>query len=167
MRLKILESTALLAGALVAFAGLPMRTQAAPADKDQRRAAKLLRDIRTEAWSANMHALRLAELSESPKPTWRAYDRLWNWIKPAVERMQMELSRLEDMRASLAPWEQTAIDNSKPLIQRISTETNDLRSLLNKRGANLTTLALKRDCDALSKDTDALTRAAAHHRTGS
>jgi hypothetical protein len=161
MNFKHLSAGCLVA-AMLTFGGVSM---AAPASSklnatETREAAKLLKEVRSDAWHVNKHARRWEMLSEKQTPKWHAYDKQWNLIKPSVEDMNMKLHRLEALRASLTPAEQKAVDSGMPLAKDIAAQTHDLRMFLDHQySKDLSNPAYKKTSEALAKDARELAQA--------
>jgi hypothetical protein len=140
----------------------PAESDAAATTQQAHEAASLLRSIRMDARQVRSHAWDWAMLTKDPSTSWYSYDRQWNQIKPAVEDMSIKLNRLEEMRAELSPWEQTATDRSKPLVTEIAWETHTLRTGLDKFYTDLGNLSVpasfKGESSGLARDAGRLVR---------
>jgi hypothetical protein len=99
--------------------------------------SKLLRGMAADARAVEVHAREVENLAGRPAPTFQAYDKHWNEIKPKVEDITHKFQRLENMRASALPSQQQAIDRSAPLINQISSETEKLRAFLDQHSGDL------------------------------
>jgi hypothetical protein len=98
-----------------------------------KKATPLLWDVGVEARRIEVQALSLSKMSANPATSWKASDRRWNEIKPAVESIGMRLRRLESMRAKLPANDQKALANSRRLFRQIQGETEAVHALLNRR----------------------------------
>lgn len=132
--------TGYLAIAMLAVPGVVMAaptTTAAKPTAEAREVSKLLGDIAADARAVRVQARQIEKLARRPAPTYQAYDKHWNEMKPKVEEVSLKLDRLEKIRGSALPWQQQAIDRSALLINQISSNTEKLRTFLNEHGTNL------------------------------
>ena len=154
--LTIGAATILLGTAALARTGSPSTKSA----DEPRIAARLLRDIKTDAVQVQSAASELEHLTRNSGATWLEYDRQWNEIKPAQEDMDIKLWRLESMQAKLSPAEREELEKTKPMIERIQSRTRELRALLDKPGVSTTDSTFKVDAVGLRNDARNLENAA-------
>ncbi len=127
---------------------------------DTQKAARLFRDIQTDAAQVRSASMHLASIVGTSGATWLEYDRQWNEIKPSVERMQINLARLDAMQGSLTQTEKTDLDQSKALIEQIQGRTHQLRVLLDKPGVQTTDKEFKVFARGLENESTKLEKAA-------
>ena len=109
MRLRMLNVGVICLGALVAQAG----TLPSKAGTESNEAGRLLKMIKLNAEQIRSSARNLENLSKQVDAKWVDYDQQWNMIKPAQERIDRALWRLEN-NASLAFGSRTAgVDSNK------------------------------------------------------
>lgn len=138
--------TAYLAIAMLAAPGIATprpTTTAAKANAETREVSKFLRDIAADARAVRVQARQVEKLAGRGAPSYQAYDKHWNEMKPKVEEMSLKLDRLARIRESALPWQQEAIDRSARLINQISSNTEKLRTFLNQGGNNLSAPMLR------------------------
>ena len=140
MHLKQLVNASCVLATVLLFSAGTVSTQAASlkAEDQHRDAAGLLREIKADAAQVRSAAMRLNALTRASNVKWLEYDKQWNEIKPAVEDMDMKLTRLERMQSALAPAERDDMNKCRPLIQEIRSDTHELRTLLDQPGVQLT-----------------------------
>ncbi len=138
--MKRIRIMAILAGSALALEAASTSTNIGDQSKQ---AARLLRDIKTDAAQVRSAAARWDSLAESSGAKWMDYDRQWNEIKPSVENMQTKLARLETMQSALSPAERTELDQTKPLIAEVQSRTHQLLTLLDKPGVQTTDAKFK------------------------
>jgi hypothetical protein len=142
----------LLGSAFLAYAASPATTAAAAKEADQPRAVRYLRDIRADAAQIQSAAARLDELAASTGATWIEYDRQWNLIDPAVEDMQIKLTRLESMQSRLSAAERADLDRSKPLVGEIRGRTHQFLTLLDTPGVQTSDAKFKTYASSIKND---------------
>ena len=98
------------------------------------KATRDLKAIQTDAAHVRTAALGLEKVVKQPGVKWVDCDAQWNAIKPAVEDMDLRLSKLNQIKSSLASSQQSQIDQAAKLVQSIRTRTHQLRALLDKQG---------------------------------
>jgi hypothetical protein len=99
-----------------------------------KQASRLLREIKADAVQIRSDAAQLNTIAANSNTTWMDYDHQWNVLKPCVEDMQMKLARLERIQSSLSATERTELDQVKPLVGEIQTETHQFLALLDQPG---------------------------------
>lgn len=157
MGLKMLSAVAIFSGALIAQAGsLPPK-----AGTESSQAARLLKEIKANAMQIQTSASKLEKLAKTPDAKWQDYDQQWNLIKPAQERIDVVMRRLEAMQASLSPAERQTIDQTKRDVQAIAGATHDLWVRLGQPNVDLKTPALNADARRLDKAARELSKTAA------
>jgi hypothetical protein len=147
MGLKMFSAVAIFSGALIAQAGsVPSRTGA-----ESNQAGRLMREIRANATQIQASASNLEKLVRTRDTKWQDYDQQWNMIKPAQERIDVAMGRLEGMQASLSPAERQALDQTKRDVQTIAGATHDLWIRLGQPKIDLKAPALNADAQRLDK----------------
>ena len=147
MGLKMLSAIAIFSGALIAQAGsLPPKAGA-----ESNQAARLMKEIKANAKQIQTSASNLEKLAKTRDAKWQDYDQQWNLIKPAQERINLAMQRLEGMQASLSPAERQTIDQTKRDVQAIAGATHDLWVRLGQPKVDLKTPALNADARRLDK----------------
>jgi hypothetical protein len=126
------------------------------AGDQSKQAARLLREIKTDATQIQSSAARLDNLAASSSPKWLDYDREWNEIKPSVEDMRIKLARLEIRQSALSPAERTELDQIKPLVVEIRSRTHQLLTLLDKPGVQTSDAKFKTCARSLRNEADKL-----------
>ncbi len=139
---SLFTAAIVLGSAVFVLAADTPATSAKRTDNSQK-TARLFRDIKADAAQVQAAAAHLDGMARSSGATWLEYDRQWNEIKPAVERMEMNLARLETMRATISPMERKDLDDSKLLIEEIQNRTHQLRALLDHQGVQATDAKFK------------------------
>jgi hypothetical protein len=169
MRALNLSIVSTLAGSLLVFGSVAMAAPAASGQnslaKEQRVAAKLLKDIRMDARAIDTHARRMVAMSSDNTTKWSAFDKQWNEIKPSEEDIQLKLNKLQPMRASLSPSQQKALAAIPPLYDKIASTARDVRAALNPGAGGIERTALREHSAALANDSMELGEAVAPART--
>ena len=155
MLLKYFIPCALLSGMLTAQS--PSSSSNSPrsnsprsnSQSESRQAVSLLRGITADVEHIRASAMDLEKLTRNRDVKWLQYDRQWNEIKPAQEALDLKLQRLESMEAALTPPERKAVDASKVSIQKITSETHELRALLDQPQVDLKSPMFKRYAQSL------------------
>jgi hypothetical protein len=160
MNFSRLAITGCVAAALVALPGISLAAEshAPQATRETREASRLLKGIAADAHHIRAHARKVEKLQASSHATYKAYDRQWNDIKPNVEDMSLKFSRLENMRATVLPWQQAAIDRSAPEVKEIAGNLTEFRTYLNTSGISMTSPMFKTYGERLSKEASELSQ---------
>jgi hypothetical protein len=151
MRLKILCATTIFSLALFAQAGPSSSKSKTESGNGPIQAEKLLKEIKANADQIRSSALTLEKLAMEANAQWSDYDRQWNIIKPAQERIDLTMQRLEGMQASLSPTERQAVAQTKKDIDEIADATHDLWMRIGQQRVDLKAPALKADARRLDK----------------
>lgn len=147
MRLRMLNVGVICFGALVAQAG----TLPSKAGVESSEAGRLLKVIKANAEQIRSSSHRLENLATRADARWIDYDQEWNMIKPAQERIDRALWRLENMQASLSAPEQQALTQTKGDVAEITGATHDLWMRLGQQKVDLKRPALNADARSLDK----------------
>ncbi|HEY4359795.1 MAG TPA: hypothetical protein VGN17_02445 [Bryobacteraceae bacterium] len=163
--MKHFISCASLAGLLfsgLAISGTEALAQTSPTKTvdETKRAEVLFHQMKSEAGQIQSTAQQLETLTRNANPQWLQYDLQWNEIKPAQEALIRSMWSLDSMRAELSPAEQQAVDQAKQAVDRITTETRHLRTLLDQPGVNLKSPQFEASGRELVKHAEALASAA-------
>jgi len=151
MRLKIVCATTIFSTALFAQAGPSPSKSKTESGNESIRAGKLLKEIKVNADQIRSSALTLEKLAIETNAGWSDYDRQWNMIKPAQERIDLTMQRLERMQASLSPTERQAVAQTKKDLDAIADATHDLWMRIGQQRVDLKAPALKADARRLDK----------------
>jgi DNA repair exonuclease SbcCD ATPase subunit len=147
MRLRTMTLVAIFSGTLVAQTGSTLPKIGSEAND----AASLLRAIRADAEQIQSSADNLERLTKIRDTNWQNYDQQWNAIKPAQERIDLAMQRLERMQASLPPAERQALDQTKRDAEAIANATHDLWIRLGQSKVDLKAPAFNADARGLDK----------------
>src|SRR5579862_5906767 len=157
MRLRKFGNASCALATVLLFSGAVVtRAASLKTDDQHREAVKALRDIKADAGQVRLAAMSLNALTKESHVRWLDYDKQWNEIKPAVEDMDIKLSRLERMQATLSPAEREDLEKCRPLIQEIRRGTHDLRALLDQSGVNLGDKKFSAEARGLLREADNL-----------
>lgn len=104
-------------------------------------------------------ALNLEKLAMQADARWSDYDRQWNMIKPAQQRIDLAMERLEGTQASLSPAERQAVAQTKRDVDEIANTTQDLWIRIGQQTVDLKAPALRADARRLDKATRELIKA--------
>lgn len=116
MRLRTITLVAMFSGALAAQTGSTLPKTGSEAND----AARLLKAIRADAEQIQSLADNFERLTKIRDTNWQNYDQQWNAIKPAQERIDLAMQRLERMQASLPPAERQVFETRLNETQRQS-----------------------------------------------
>jgi septal ring factor EnvC (AmiA/AmiB activator) len=159
--MRVSKWTVIMFGGLCAVPLLA--TQATPSAVSSRQADsadRLLREVKAEAQTIEMHANQLQQMANDPSTQWAQFDKQWNEIKPAQEALDMHLWRLEAMRSSLSAPQRKELDGSKQAAQQISARTRQFYKMIDQSGANLASSSFRGDAQSLAKDAQSVARSA-------
>lgn len=146
-------------GAACAMPLLATQATASASSQQQTKSAdQMLRDVKAEAQTIEMHASQLERLAKDPNTKWTAFDEQWNEIKPAQEALEMHIWRLEAMNSSLSDQQRKALDDSKQAAQQISVRTRQLFKMIDQQGANLNSSGFRADARSLASDAQSMVR---------
>lgn len=151
MRLKIVCATTIFSMSLFAQAGPSASKSKTESGAESVQAKKLLKEIKSNADQIRSSALALEKLAMEADTHWSDYDRQWNMIKPAQERIDLTIQRLQAMQASLSPTERQAVAQTKKDMDEIADATHDLWMRIGQQRADLEAPALKADARRLDK----------------
>lgn len=149
--------TVVMLGALCA-APLPAVQGKAPVASSQetkseaQSADRLLRQVKAEAQTIEMHAADLERLAKNSNTQWVEYDQQWNEIKPAQEALDRNIRRLDAMSSSLSTQQQKTLNDTKQAVQQISARTRQLFKMIEQPGANLSSSTFQADARSLAQD---------------
>jgi hypothetical protein len=151
MRFRIVSAATIFSITLFAQAGPSPSQSKTESGQESIQARKLLKEIKANSDHIRSSALKLEQLSMESNAQWSDYDRQWNMIKPAQERVARAMERLEGMQASLSPAEREAVDQTKRDVNQITTATHDLWIRLGQQTVDLKAPALRADARRLDK----------------
>ena len=109
---------------------------ASPAPKeggklDSEHVSQLLADAKTQAFQLNVDASALESYTRS-NLTWESHAAAVNGMKEHVKAAGRTLTKLEDSRNNASPWQATAIDRIKSLLEEMALNSR-LVSFLSRR----------------------------------
>ena len=151
MRLKIVCAATIFSMALFAQAGPSPSKSKTEFGNEPIQVEKLLKEIKVNADQIRSSALTLEKLAMEANAKWSDYDRQWNIIKPAQERIDLTMQHLEGMQASLSPTERQTVAETKKDINKIADATHDLWMRIGQQRVDLKAQALKSDVRRLDK----------------
>ncbi len=141
--------------AVLCGAGIAQAANNKPVD-ESREAAGLLREIKSDAAQIHSAAVQLDHLTKGSSAKWVDLDRQWNVMKPAQEDMEQKLWRLESIKASISPAEQTQLAQTKPVVDAIQSNTHRLRTLLDKPEGQVANQTFEKCAISLRRETNRL-----------
>lgn len=109
------------------------RIQAAPPDKpDNSEVTTLLEDIELQAADLQLDSDTLVSYTHSDV-TWQAHADELSLIKDHINKIGQTIQKLENLRASAAPWQQEAVDRIIPVAHRLASNTQAAIEYLDRR----------------------------------
>jgi len=151
MRLKIVCAATIFSMAFFAQAGPSPSKSKTESGNEPIQAEKLLKEIKVNADQIRSSALTLEKLAMEANAQWSDYDRQWNMIKPAQERIDLTMQRLESMQPSLSPTERQAVAQTEKDLGAIADATHDLWMRIGQQRVDLKAPALKADARRLDE----------------
>jgi chromosome segregation ATPase len=124
---------------------------AANTSTDSNTAARLVEEIHSNAAQIRACARTLESLDKSSNSAWSAYDEQWNTIKPAQERIDLAMERLESIEGSLSAADRQTVDQARQDVQRISSATHDLWMRIGQPKPDLQGTVLNSDARKLDR----------------
>jgi len=119
-----------------------------------------LKWVAADARQIETAASQMERLAKDPNAAWAQYDRQWNEMQPFVERMNINIARLERMESSLTATEKKALEDSKAESQRIAWQSAELGKLVDQVPANLTAPQFKNASRAMVNEASKVADAA-------
>jgi len=138
--------------AMFAFAATALA--AAP---DSEQVSKLLADAKTQALQLREDAATMEAYTRMTSD-WESHAVVVNQIKEHVNVAGKTLAKLEELRDSASPWQQTAIDRIKPLLKEIAHDTDTVIGFINTKPTRLFNLEYKDFIEANADNADHLAR---------
>ena len=123
------------------------------------RCQRLLKEMKANARHIDSCARQIESLARTQNAQWSDYDRQWNLIKPAQERIDLETQRLERVQASLSAPEQHTLAQTRRDAKEITSATHDLWLKIGQSQVDLKPRALNADSRQLDKATGELIKA--------
>jgi hypothetical protein len=111
--------------------------------------SKILSDARMQAFQLKEDAEQLEVFTRS-QTDWASHAEAINKIKENVNTMGRVLAKLQDIRSSAAPWQQTAIDRISPLAKELAANTTAAIEHINKNPQHLKTPAYQNYLEAIA-----------------
>ena len=122
MRIRRVWTFALAGASTLAFAGVSL---SAPS------ALQTMQDLEASARQVRAAAVGIELLAKEPDAQWNQFDKQWKLIKPAQDRVNVEIGQLQAVKSSLTRAQQKALDRSEKLAQDIAARTRTLHNMLN------------------------------------
>ncbi len=142
--------------ALLAVGGFSTSVALKAADsQDSEQVSKLLSQAKTQAYQLREDASALESYSRW-NSDWANHKTAINEMKDHVNAVAGTLAKLDDARATAAPWQATAIDRIKPLLREIAANTGEVIDAVNKSPKRLATKEYRDYIEANSDDANQL-----------
>ena len=137
------------------FACAAAAVAAAPPDSEQ--VSKLLAGAKSQALQLREDAATLESYTRMTND-WESHSIMVNQIKEHINVTGNTLAKLEDLRDSASPWQQTAIDRIEPLLKEIAHDTDTVIAFINTKPTRLFNPEYKDFVEANADNADHLAR---------
>jgi len=143
--------------ALVAAGMIVMSPSLKAAGPDSEQVSKLLSDAKTQAFQLKEDAITMEAYTRMTSD-WESHSIVVNQMKEHINAAGKTLAKLEELRDSASPWQQTAIDRIKPLLKEIASSTTTVINFINKKPTRLFNTEYKDYIEANADNADRLSR---------
>jgi hypothetical protein len=143
--------------ALVAAGMIVMSPALKAAGPDSEQVSKLLSDAKTQAFQLKEDALTMEAYTRMTSD-WQSHSIVVEHMKDHINVAGKTLAKLEELRDSASPWQQTAIDRIKPLLKEIASNTDTVIQFINKKPTRLFNTEYKDYIEAAADNADRLSR---------
>ncbi|HLJ13923.1 MAG TPA: BON domain-containing protein [Bryobacteraceae bacterium] len=106
--------------------------QAAPATPAQKEVAKLLKQISSNAAVTGRHAEKLESFTRGSQLAYETHAAELTRAKEAINSMGSDFRRLQELRSSALPWQQTLIDRLHPVLVGMAGQATEAFERLNQ-----------------------------------